>query len=259
MTSENPRQIDFEFSGKRQGIIKSIKELYQDEERGILHQLSAFCKMSQISVTSLNDSRVCDFIQSDIGARDDEMWVVNMQRTVRRHPDRLSPYNIAFWKDSKILIVILLSQYATFDYLGQWVENRRMKVVDRLFGYHGINRIGQDDFIAEFRLVMKVSQLLTQPLAIPHTAGHAFFIRLAEELSRLLHLEAERIRASNTLADFTRVLESIAAYSNTKLSVSLSKLQLEIAKSAKIIGYIGVVLAVIAAILAALQVFAAFR
>jgi hypothetical protein len=253
--------IDFDFllkNGNEELEVKSIKNIYVDQDIFPLCELSAVAKMSPSSVEILNDARLHEFIKTDIGGRDDELWSVSRDRMIRRHPDRHSIYNQAFFDDIKTATEILISQQATFDFLEEWVSRRRKLVVNKMLQYKNLTELEKDDLKNLFGEVMNVTQLLTEPVMLQKNVRHTFYIQAMTELSRCLEIKEEKERASFALRDFAQLIETFSSYRNAEIATSIGNLQIQLGKSTRRIGFLTVWITVLGIILGIIQVYIVF-
>lgn len=253
--------IDFDFCLKddnQEFDVSSVKILYTDADIFPVCELSAIAKMSPASVVALNDTRLHEFIDTDIGGRDDELWSISRDRMIRRHPDRRSIYNKAFFDDIKTASEILVGQQATFDFLGEWVARQRRLVVDQMLQYKDLTEREKDDFQKQFGEVMRVTQLLTEPIMIQKNVRHAFYIQAMTKVSKCLEIQEGKERASYALRDFAQLIETFSGYRNAETAASIGNLQIQLGKSAKRIGFLTVWITLLGIILTLIQVYIAF-
>jgi hypothetical protein len=253
--------IDFDFclkSDNQELEVSSVKSLYIDEDIFPVCELFAIAKMSPASVNALNDTRLHEFIETDIGGRDDELWAINRDRMIRRHPDRHSIYNKAFFSDIKTASEILVGQQATFDFLEEWVRRQRKLVVDQMLQYKDLTEHEKDDFQKQFGEVMSVTQLLTEPILLHKNVRHAFYIQAMTKVSKYLEIQEGKERASNALRDFAQLIETFSGYRNAETAASMGSLQIQLGKSARKIGFLTVLITLLGIILTLLQLYIAF-
>lgn len=254
--------IDFDFSlvctdGKASEVT-SIKSLLVDSDKVPACELAAIAKMSPVSATALNDARLQEFIETDIGGRDDELWAINRDRMIRRHPERNIIYNKAFLDDIKTACGILICQKATFDFLEEWIARRRSIVVKQMVNYGDLDKVERASFQRQFGEVISISQLLVEPIMLQKNVKHAFYIQAVTEVAKHLGMHTASERASRSIRDFTQLIESVAGYREAELTASMSNIQIQLGKSAKRIGYVTIWITIIGIILTLVQVYLAF-
>jgi len=254
--------IDFDFrlwSNGQQEDVKSVKNLYKDVDIAPACELAAIAKMSPVSAKALNDTKLTEFFDTDIGSRDDELWAINKDRTIRRHPDRKSIYNKAFFNDIKMASEILLAQQATFDFLGEWVTKRRKDMIEQMLEYRDLTSKEKNDFQMQFGEVMRITQLLIEPVLLQKNVRHAFYIQAVARLAKCLEIQDSNERSSRALRDFAQLIETVSGYQNSEISATMGSLQVQLGKSAERIGYVTILITVIGIILTLLQVYMAIR
>src|SRR6266498_2890340 len=74
-----------------------------------------------------------------------------------------------------------------------------------------------------------------------------------------LFRQAPSRRASRALADFSRLIESVAGYDVSDLSTALGRMQLDIAKESKRMSYVTVWLTIVVLLLMIVQVYVAVK
>ena len=254
--------IDFDFnlrSDNEQEEIRSVKNIYKDVDIVPACELAAISKMSPVSCKALNDTKLIEFFDTDIGSRDDELWAINKDRMIRRHPDRRSIYNKAFFSDIKMASEILATQQATFDFLEEWVAKRRKAMVGQMLEYRGLTLKEKNDFQMQFGEVMHITQLLIEPVLLQKNVRHAFYIQVVSRVAKCMEIQESNERSSRALQDFAQLIETVSGYQNAELSATLGNLQVQFAKSAKRIGIATIWITVLAIILTLLQVYMAIQ
>lgn len=253
--------VDFDFNlieNQEISRVTSVKRLYKDDDIVPACELAAISRMSPVSAQALNDVRLFEFIDTDIGGRDDELWAINRDRTIRCHPDRKSIYNRAFLADIKMASEILICEKATFDFLEDWVGRRRKGLLDQILFHSDLSRQEKDISQEQFGEVMRVTQLLIEPIMIQKDVRHAFYIQSISKLIDCLGLKESNERSSKALRDFAQLIESVSGYNNAELATHLSNLQVQLAKSAERLGLVTIIITIIGVILAFVQIYIAF-
>lgn len=252
--------LDFKLSiDGQQEDVKSVKSLYKDIDIVPACELAAIAKMSPVSAKALNDTKLTEFFDTDIGSRDDELWAINRDRTIRRHPERKNIYNKAFFNDIKMASEILLSQQATFDFLEEWVAKRRKDMIEQMLEYSELTSKQKNDFQTQFGEVMRITQLLIEPVLLQKNVRHAFYIQAVARLAKCLEIQDSNARSSRALSDFAQLIETVSGYQNSEISATIGHLQVQLGKSAERIGYVTILITVIGIVLTLLQVYMAFR
>ena len=252
--------FDFDFhitDGEKTCEINSIKSLYTDKNIIPVCELYSIAKMSPASATSLNDTRLFEFIATDIGGRNDELWSINRERMLRYHPDRDSLYNKALFSDIKTAVEILISQKATFDFLEEWVDKKRKIVLEKMLYFNCMDEKGKNDFHRQFGEVMGTTQLLIEPVLLQKNVRHAFYLQAVSSLVSSLGIQDSNQKASYALKDFAQLIESVSGYRNSDLVATMGSIQIQLAKSAKRIGFITIFIALVSIILTIIQVYLA--
>jgi hypothetical protein len=253
---------DFDFvleQNGQQAEVTSVKELYTLECTTPLQELTAIANMDVADVESLRDVRLTHFTDSDIGTRDDELWVIGRERMTRRHPERRIIYNIAFFTDIKLAAEIMVGYQCTLDFLEDWVRSQRRSLLDRILRFDDLGDVSKRDLQKRYSDVIRVSQILVEPLALERGAKHAFFAEAVVKLAESLELSSTMEKSSRAMGEFTRLVESISAFRDAELNGRLGSLQLDLARSARVVGIMGVILAILGIMIAGLQTYISLK
>lgn len=202
--------------GGKSCILRSIKDLYTlddlTDDLTPVRELSALSRMSVSSALSLKETNFDRLKDLDLGARDDEFWSVSRDRIIRCHPDRLVPYNIAFFTDVKEAVCILNAQQCVLDFLTQWLEEKRTSLVGAVTDQNENEKLKTID--KEFGNATKIANLLISPVLLERNVKHEFYQKLVFNLVEKIGINKSRIQASDSLQDFTNVLGTVANFSS---------------------------------------------
>lgn len=234
--------------------LDSIKSLLFKKNEIAACELAAISRMSPTSVAVLRDTKIREFANSDLGARDDELWTVNRERMVRRHPDRKQPHNKAFFEDVKTATEILVLQQSTFDFLEEWMAARRSEIFTHMFSDEG-KAGGAQVIYSQLESITRVGRLLVEPLMLQNSAKHSFYIKLISRLSACLDLEERNKRASQAMRDFASLADSASGFSVGLVSAQMASAQVQLAASARKISLATAWLTILAILLAAMQIY----
>jgi len=237
----------------------SIKNLYIDTDKIPVCELYSIAKMSPTSVQALNDTRLYEFIETDIGGRNDELWSINRERMLRCHPDKDKIHNKAFFCDIKTATEILICQQATFDFLEEWVIRKRKLVLNQMLSLNRMDENEKIDFQEQLREVMGITQLLIEPIILQKNVRHTFYIQATSLLVRCLEIQTSNQRASSALKDFAQLIDSIAGYRYSDIATSMGSIQIQLGKSTRRIGFVTIWITTIGIILTIIQVYLAFK
>jgi len=251
--------LDFDFAlNTKDGIeeIGTIKGLFKTIDKTAAKELAALSRMSLASVSALKDIKLNDFQKTDIGGREDELWSINRERMIRHHPDKHIVYNIAFFNDIKEAVAILVCQQAVFDYLDGWITEQRREVADHLIS--GSDENYEKDLLEKFNNATQVTNLLIEPIIIQKNVRHEFYVRAISLLIDKLELNSSVQRASNSLSNFSKIIESISNYNSSSVASATSKSQLALSQSAEKLSRATIWLTILAVVLMVVQIYVAF-
>ncbi|MEV1249102.1 hypothetical protein ACIBO2_28965 [Nonomuraea sp. NPDC050022] len=237
--------------------VASVKALYHSVDQTAARELTAIANMDISDVLSLREVRLQQFIDSDIGTRDDELWAIGRERMTRRHPERANTYNIAFFADVKLATEILIGYQCTMAFLENWVRDQRESLLDELVSYNDFNEAERLHLQKRYADVIRASQMLVEPVALERGVKHTFFAQIIVRLIGVLGLDVYAARSAQSMSEFASFVESISVFREAELSSKLESIQIELAATSKKIGRIGLYIAIIAAVLTGIQLYLA--
>jgi hypothetical protein len=239
--------------------VTSVKCLYSQPESTPLQELTAIANMDIADVESLQDVRLTQFTDSDIGTRDDELWAIGRERMTRRHPERAVTYNIAFFTDIKLATEMLVGYECTVDFMEEWVRRQRRSLLDEILRYSDLSELRRQDLQQRYDDVIRASQILVEPLAIERGVKHTFFAQVIVRLAEMFELNMNMARSARAMSEFAELVSTISGFHDAELNTKLSNMQVELAKTSRRIGLLGIALAILAILIAAAQVYVALK
>jgi len=213
--------IDFDYRIMPGNQSMSIAEIFEHPDTQVLKQLAGLSRMSP-SYSNYADSKLGSFKDNDISNRDDELWVINLERLLRFHPDsKKSVYVDSFFIDVKLGFEILLQQEISLEYLSAWINKKRAelrsKLSTQLIRDESINEKEIQSILGE---ITNLSDIFSSQFVIQRNIKHSFynavFLRAFEVLS------IEKI-IKQTKEAFNDLFSIYSVYSSQKISnISLS-------------------------------------
>jgi hypothetical protein len=229
------------------------KHLYVGDEVGALRDLAGLTRMSLV-MDQYDEAGVRRLANHDLGARTDEMWIVNEARLVRHHPEvAANAYVRAFFDDVLIGLDVLTQQAATLSFIGKWLRQARAGFLDGLL--EGDPRC--ESFETMQRLLREMSgarELFADPITLQESSGHSFFRSLMSKVSEKLNLDRRRAEVRSSFDSLLQVAQAIAAQESVKNEFGLQKLSIEIAESSRRFTRNAYIIAIAAATLALVQI-----
>ncbi len=122
--------VDFDFTVD--GAVRRPKDIYRDGPVAALRALAGLTRMSHV-MTEYSEENVRVLRRMDLGSRPDELWIVNVERMARHHPEHLTDLGKRlFLEDIVTAAEILLQQRVTLKHVTDWVRRMRATFLDRL-------------------------------------------------------------------------------------------------------------------------------
>lgn len=213
--------IDFDYRIMPGNQSMSMVEIFEHPETQILKQLAGLSRMSP-TYNNYADSKLISFKDNDISNRDDELWVINLERLLRYHPEsKKNIYVDSFFTDVKLGFEIILQQEISLEYLSAWINKKRaelrIKLSTKLLGDKSVNEKEIQSILGEITNLSDIfsSQFIIQR-NIKHSFYNAVFLRAFEVLS------IEKI-IKQTKESFNDLFSIYSVYSSQKISnISLS-------------------------------------
>lgn len=255
--------IDFDFAIKNIAN-PVIKDLYNDEE--YLKQFAVFSRMSKVDYKNYDINKLDKFKHSDLGNRNDEMWVLNSERLIRYHPESTTDkYNMLFFQDVILGAEILLQQKIVLQYLNRWITEKRLILRNNINLIEKKIEINYEEINSMIFKLGNIYDLLSDNFLIQRNIGHSFFNVLIENIIEKMRVKEILNSNKESLSEFFSLITAITSQLMTNQSAKLDSLNYQTSKESaninKLVGrltflmFFVAVLQLLVAIFSALKLF----
>ncbi|GAA4227858.1 hypothetical protein GCM10022254_16580 [Actinomadura meridiana] len=246
--------VDFDFTVD--GAVRQPKDLYRSGEVAALRALAGLTRMSHV-MDRYSEEKVRALEEMDLGSRPDELWIVNVERLTRHHPEHLSDRGKQlFLEDVVRATEIILHQRVTLKYVTDWVRRTRATFLDRLTaeedvaGSHSVMRT----LLAQ---IAWSSDLYSETLAVHRDSGSSFFRTIVSRIAELKEVDLSRDAVSGSVTRMLEIASAIFQERSAAASARLQEVSLSVGRASRNIGIAAAILVVASVLLAAAQVWMA--
>ncbi|MEV5828474.1 hypothetical protein AB0L25_23230 [Spirillospora sp. NPDC052242] len=246
--------VDFDFTVD--GAVRRPKDLYRDGPVTGLRALAGLTRMSHV-MNRYGEDNVRALREMDLGSRPDELWIVNVERMTRHHPEHLSDLGKRlFLEDIVSAIEITLQQRVTLKYVTDWVRRMRATFLDRLTAERDVSGSHAVMQTLLTRIAWS-SDLYSEVPAVHRDSGSSFFRTIVSRVDQLKEVDASRDAVSRSVQSMLDIANAIFQERSAATSAALQEISLNVGKTSRNTGFAAVFLAVAAAILAIVQIWVA--
>jgi hypothetical protein len=246
--------VDFDF--EVDGAVRNPKDLYTGGPVPALRALAGLTRMSHVW-SEYGEENVRALARMDIGSRPDELWIVNVERLTRHHPEHLTDLGKRlFFDDIVTAAEMILQQLVTLKYVTDWVRRMRATFLDRLTAEPG----AEDSHNVMRVLLVHIawcSDLYSETLSIHQDSGSSFFRRVASGISDSKDIDRSREAVSASVTRMLEIATAIFQERSAAASTELQRVSLAVESTSKNTGIAATVLAVAAVVLAVVQIWVA--
>ena len=239
--------VDFDFLVDGSPALPKV--LYQSGPVDVLRALAGLTRMSHVMGT-YSEETVRALGSYDLGNRPDELWIANVERLTRHHPEHLTDIGKRlFMEDIVSGIEIVLQQRATLNYVLDWVRRTRATFLDRLTDESDV----EDKHTVMRQLLAEMawsSDLFSETISVDRDSGSSFFRSVISRVAKLNEVD-ERI--AQVSASVNGLLDISQAVFSERSAAASAKIE----KSSRNMGIAAVIVAIAAAIIAFVQLWTA--
>jgi hypothetical protein len=246
--------VDFDFTVD--GAVRQPKDLYRNGQVATLRALAGLTRMSHV-MDRYSEDKVRDLEKMDLGSRPDELWIVNVERLTRHHPEHLSDRGKQlFLEDVVRAAEIILHQRVTLKYVTDWVRRMRATFLDRLTSEQDV--VGSHTVMRTLLTqIAWSSDLYSETLAVHRDSGSSFFRTVVSGIADLKEIDSSRDAVSGSVTRMLEIANAIFQERSAAASARLQQVSLDVGRSSRNTGIAATILAVAGAVLAAAQIWLA--
>lgn len=231
---EHYEYIDFDLLAP--GGELGIKVIKNGDSLDYLRELAGFCRMAK-PYTWPNYSKefLNQFMNNDMGGRDDELWLAYPERFVRCFPNRDIPATIAYASDIILVVEVLLGLRAMYKVLLEDTRSRISSLPANVIKVPGVKPESKMDRIQQelITITYRLSRCYL-PSYVRFYAKSAFALRLFHQIEIALGLDQLPVTALQEIIEALRNL--LAHEENMSLQQRVFWLTI-------VIGVVGILLA----------------
>jgi hypothetical protein len=246
--------VDFDFTVG--GATIAPKTLYATGPVDVVRALAGLTRMSPVMGT-YSEQSVRALVKHDLGNRPDELWIVNVERLTRHHPEHLTDIGKRlFMEDVVSGIEILLQQRATINYVSAWGRGIRATFLDRLTDESDSDRTHK----AMRSLLVEMawaSDLFLETMSVDRDSGSSFFRTVISHVAALKEVDERRSEVLDSVHGLLSISQAVFGERAALASAKLQEISLSFERSSRNMGAAAVVLAIAAIIVAVLQIWIA--
>jgi hypothetical protein len=249
--------VDFDFTVD--GELAKPKDLYRNRNVEALRALAGITRMSHVMGT-YSEAMVGTLEKLDLGSRPDELWIVNVERLSRHHPEHLTDLGKRLYLEDVVSASeLILHQRVTLKYVAEWVRRTRATFLDQLTDESQDVSAADKTMRSLLAEIAWSSDLYTETMSVHQDSGSSFFRTVVGTVSDLKEIESLRNSVSGSV---TGLLETASAVFEERSAAASNQLQaasIRIEDSSRKMSMAAVILSVAAAILAVLQIWVALH
>lgn len=246
--------VDFDFTVD--GTVRRPKDLYRDGPVASLRALAGLTRMSHV-MNEYSEENVRALQGMDLGSRPDELWIVNVERMARHHPEHLTDLGKRLYLEDIVTATeIILQQRVTLKYVTDWVRRMRATFLDRLTeepdaaGSHTVMR-------TLLTQIAWSSDLYSETLAVHRDSGSSFFRTIVSRISELKEIDTSRDGVSASVTRMLEIANAIFQERSAATSARLQEVSLSVDRTSRNTGIAAMIMAVAATVLAGVQIWVA--
>ena len=243
--------VDFDFLVY--GEPMDPKTLYRTGPTDALRAFAGLTRMSHVMGTYSEDT-VRGLGSFDLGNRPDELWIVNVERLTRHHPEHLTDIGKRlFMEDIVSGIEILLQQRATLNYVIDWVRNTRATFLDRLTDDSDVepNHSAMRTLLKEMAWT---SDLFSETISVDRDSGSSFFRSVISMLAQLKEVDQRRAEVAASVDSLLNISEAVFGERSAAASARLDAIGLSFERSSRNLTIAAVVFAAATVLVAVVQI-----
>lgn len=226
--------IDFDYRIMPGNKSMSIAEIFDSSDTQMLKQLAGLSRMSP-TYRHYADSRLVSFKDNDISNRDDELWVINLERLLRYHSEsKKNNYVDSFFEDVKLGFEILLQQEINLEYLGIWINSKRADLRNKLTTQLIHNEyINEKDIQLILGEITNLSDIFNSQFLIQRNIKHSFYNTIFLKAFEVLSIERTIMQTKESFNDFFSIYSIYCSQKISNLSLYFEKANLTLNRSVK--------------------------
>lgn len=243
--------VDFDFlvGGKR----VFPKTLYREGAADALRAIAGLSRMSQQMMT-YGEEGVRALAEHDVGSRPDELWIINVDRLVRHHPEHMTNVDKRlFMEDIVAGIEILLQQRATLNYVTNWARVTRATFLDQLTDESDVES-GHKVMRELLSEVAWMSDLFSETISVDSATGMSFFRTVISRVAALKEIDRLRGQVADSVNGLMIIAQAVFGERSAAASARLQSVSLSFERSSRNMAVATVLLTVAAIAITVAQI-----